>query len=29
MSFDQVAEFAKGAEDGKRIAAIQVEEVKM
>lgn len=29
MNFDQIAEFAKGAEDGKRIAATQIEDVKI
>ena len=29
MNFDQMTEFVKGAEDGKRIAATQVETVKM
>lgn len=29
MNFDQIAEFVKGAEDGKRIAATQIEEVRI
>jgi aconitate hydratase 2/2-methylisocitrate dehydratase len=29
MSFDQVESFVKGAEDGKRIAAVQIEDVKV
>jgi aconitate hydratase 2/2-methylisocitrate dehydratase len=29
MNFDQIAEFVKGAEDGKRIAATQIEDVRM
>jgi len=29
MNFDQIASFVKGAEDGKRIAAVEIEEVKM
>ena len=29
MNFDQLASFVKGAEDGKRIAAIEIEEVKV
>ena len=29
MNFDQISEFVKGAEDGKRIAATQIEDVKM
>ncbi|WP_339068774.1 bifunctional aconitate hydratase 2/2-methylisocitrate dehydratase [Teredinibacter turnerae] len=29
MNFDQVAEFVKGAEDGKRIAAMEIEEVRV
>ncbi len=29
MNFDQISDFVKGAEDGKRIAATQVEEVKV
>lgn len=28
MNFDQIAEFQKNAEEGKRIAAVQIEEVK-
>ena len=29
MNFDQIAQFVKGAEDGKRIAATQIEEVRI
>ncbi|WP_082087072.1 bifunctional aconitate hydratase 2/2-methylisocitrate dehydratase [Teredinibacter purpureus] len=29
MNFDQIADFVKGAEDGKRIAAVEIEEVKV
>lgn len=29
MNFDQVADFVKGAEDGKRIAAVEIEEVRV
>ncbi len=29
MNFDQIAEFVKGAEDGKRIAATQIEEFRI
>jgi len=29
MNFDQISEFVKGAEDGKRIAATQIEEVRI
>ncbi len=29
MNFDQIKEFVKGAEDGKRIAATQIEEVRV
>ncbi|WP_221892374.1 bifunctional aconitate hydratase 2/2-methylisocitrate dehydratase [Teredinibacter haidensis] len=29
MNFDQVSAFVKGAEDGKRIAAVEIEEVKV
>lgn len=29
MNFDQLSEFVKGAEDGARIAAIEIDEVKM
>ena len=29
MNFDQIAQFVKGAEDGKRIAATQIEEIRL
>ena len=29
MNFDQIASFQSGAEKGKQIAAVQIEEVKM
>lgn len=29
MNFDQIAQFVKGAEDGKRIAATQIEEIRI
>ncbi len=29
MNFDQIEQFVKGAEDGKRIAAVQIEEVRV
>ena len=29
LNFDQIAEFQKGAQDGKRIAALEISEVSM
>lgn len=29
MNFDQIASFTKGAEEGKRIAAVEIQDVAM